>query len=277
MTTITSRQNPLVARYRAAARREVDEVLLLDGIHLVADAIAAGVRIEHVVMTAAIRENPDAQGLLDRLSRAGVEMVTASAPVMDAISPVQSPTGIAALASRAPAVVDAIYQGAAPLVVVAVGVQDPGNVGAIVRVCEAGGATGVIASDGTADPFGWKALRGSMGSALRLPIVRGLPPEDAMASARRHGCRVIAAAPRGGRSPFEIDLTGRAAILIGGEGRGLAPALIDAADVRVTIPMQAPVESLNAAMTAALIVYEAHRQRIATKTPFDDAQGRRPW
>jgi TrmH family RNA methyltransferase len=156
-------------------------------------------------------------------------------------------------------------------VAVAIGIQDPGNVGAIVRVCEAGGATGVIASDGTADPFGWKALRGSMGSALRLPIVRGLPPEEAMAAARRHGCRVIAAAPRGGRSPFEIDLTGAAAILIGGEGRGLAPSLIDAADQRITIPMRAPVESLNAAVTTALIVYEAQRQRSATNTRKHDA------
>ena len=266
MTTITSRQNPLVARYRAAARRDVDEVVLLDGLHLVADAIAAGVRIEHVVMTAATRESPGAQGLLDRLSRAGVEIVVASAPVMNAISPVQSPTGIAALAARPPVASDAIYRGASTLVAVAIGVQDPGNVGAIVRVSEAAGATGVIAADGTADPFGWKALRGSMGSALRLPIVRGVSPEEAMAAARRHGCRVIAAAPRGGRSPFEIDLTGAAAILIGGEGRGLAPSLVDAADERVTIPMQAPVESLNAAVTAALIVYEAHRQRAATKT-----------
>jgi TrmH family RNA methyltransferase len=156
-----------------------------------------------------------------------------------------------------------MYSGTNTLVVIVVDVQDPGNAGAIVRVAEAGGATGVIASGVTADPFGWKALRGSMGSALRLPVVNGGAAAEAIADARRHGCRVIAAAPRGGRSVFDIDLTGPVAILIGGEGPGLAPSVVDAADERVTIPMQAPVESLNAAVTAALLVYEARRQRQA--------------
>jgi TrmH family RNA methyltransferase len=130
-----------------------------------------------------------------------------------------------------------------------------------VRVSEAGGATGVIASGATADPFGWKALRGSMGSALRLPIVLMTSPADAIAEVRRNGCRAIAAVPRGGRSLYEIDWTGPLAALIGGEGQGLAAAIVDAADERVTIPMSPPVESLNAAATAGLIVYEARRQR----------------
>jgi TrmH family RNA methyltransferase len=261
--TITSRHNPLVARYRAAARRESDEVILLDGAHLVTDALAAGVRIEHVAMTPAAREHPDLQGVLARLARAGVEIVVVAAPVMDAMSPVRSPSGVVALAAPPAVSGAAIYGAADPLIVVAVGVQDPGNVGAIVRVAEAGGATGVIATGGTADPLGWKALRGSMGSALRLPVVRGTAPADAVAEARRHGCQVIATTPRGGRTLFEIDLTRPTAMLIGGEGRGLASTLVDAADERVSIPMQAPVESLNAAVTAALIVYEAQRQRAS--------------
>jgi TrmH family RNA methyltransferase len=164
-----------------------------------------------------------------------------------------------------------MYSGTDTLVIFALDVQDPGNVGAIVRVAEAGGATGVIACGATADPFSWKALRGSMGSALRLPVVIERAPADTIEDARRHGCRVIAAAPRGGQSVFDIDLRGPVAILIGGEGPGLAPALVDAADERVSIPMQAPVESLNAAVTAALLVYEARRQRSATKTRRHEA------
>jgi TrmH family RNA methyltransferase len=261
MTIITSRQNPLVARYRAAARREDKDVLLLDGVHLVADALAAGVLIEYVAMTATAREDPELQGLLDKLSRAGVETAIASTPVMDAISPVRSSSAITALAKRPTIAADAVYAGAKTLVVVAVDVQDPGNTGAIVRVAEAGGASGVIGSGATADPFGWKALRGSMGSALRLPVIHVAGTVDAIADARRHGCRVIATVPRGGRSPYEIDLRGPVAIVIGGEGHGLTPVLVDAADERASIPMQAPVESLNAAVTAGLIVYEARRQR----------------
>jgi TrmH family RNA methyltransferase len=150
--------------------------------------------------------------------------------------------------------------------VIAIDVQDPGNLGSIVRVAEAGGADGLVAAGACADPFGWKALRGSMGSALRLPTAVQLDPARAVADAQRHGCRVVATVPRDGRSVFDVDYRGPVAILVGGEGAGLPRSIIEAADERVTIPMAAPVESLNAAVAAALIVYEVRRQRTATKT-----------
>jgi len=273
MRRITSRQNPLVARYRAAARGRADDLLLLDGAHLVADALDAGVHLREAAV-ADVADVADAAGhparraeiraLAARLTEAGVEVVAASAAVMDALSPVRSASGIVALADRPSLDAGRMYGGGAPLVIVAVDVQDPGNLGAIVRVAEAGGATGLVAAGRSADPFGWKALRGSMGSALRIPVVVGEHADQAVADARRHGCRIVAAVPRGGRSLFDIDLTLPAAVLIGGEGPGLPAALVDAADDRATIPMQSPVESLNAAVTAALIVYEARRQRAAT-------------
>jgi TrmH family RNA methyltransferase len=259
--TITSRQNPLVARFRTAARGDVGGVMLLDGAHLVGDAIAAAVTFQLAAVTPASVEEPAIRSLVNALHAGGVEVITVSASVMDAVSPVKTPTGIVALAERPAADPDRLYAGPAALVVAAVDVQDPGNLGAIVRVAEAAGATGLVAADGSANPFGWKALRGSMGSALRLPIVSEVTIEDAVAGARGHGCRIVASVPREGRSLFDIDLAGPTVVLIGGEGRGLAAAIADAADERVTIPMQSPVESLNAAVTAALIVYEARRQR----------------
>ena len=110
--------------------------------------------------------------------------------------------------------------GGTPLVLIALDVQDPGNVGAIVRVAEAGGASGVVCAGACADPFGWKALRGSMGSALRLPILVHRDSREAIDEARRHGCRIVATAPRGGRPLFDADLRGPIAVLIGGEGSG---------------------------------------------------------
>ncbi len=257
--TITSRQNPLVARFREAARGGPDNLLLLDGAHLVADAFASGVTLTTVAVTPAALERAELSPLLSELTRAGIELATVSSVVMGALSPVRTPSGIVALAERPTSAGDRIYAGG--LVVIAVDVQDPGNVGAIVRVAEAGGASGLVATAGTADPLGWKALRGSMGSALRLPIVAAADVEAIVADARRRGFRIIATVPRGGRSPADADLSGSVALLIGGEGRGLDEALIDGADERVTIPMAAPVESLNAAVTAALLIYEARAQR----------------
>jgi TrmH family RNA methyltransferase len=181
---------------------------------------------------------------------------------MRAISPVRSPSPIVALADRPEDDATRVYRRSPALVVIAVDVQDPGNLGAIVRVAEAGGATSFVAAGASADPFGWKALRGSMGSALRLPIISKSEPAAAVEEARRHGCRIIATVPRDGRSLFDVDFKRPVAVLIGGEGPGLAAPLTTGADEQVTIPMQSPVESLNAAVTAALVVYEARRQRI---------------
>jgi TrmH family RNA methyltransferase len=261
--TVSSRQNPLVARYRAAARGDARDVVLLDGVHLVSEAVAAGVPIRHVAVKTEAMNITEVGLLVDTLTRSKADVVMASASVMDALSPVRSSSTVVALADRPGGAESTFYGGAAPLLVVAVDVQDPGNVGAIVRVAEAGGATGVVAAGASADPFGWKALRGSMGSALRLPILVQSDAARAVADARGHGCRILATTPRDGRSLFDVACTGPIAVLIGGEGPGLPPALIDGADERVTIPMHAPVESLNAAVTAALIVYEARRQRTA--------------
>src|SRR5256712_299790 len=258
---ITSRQNPLVARYRAAGRRELAGLVLLDGPHLIADALDARVPLRQAAVASEALADADVRGLVARLTKGHVDLVSATAPVMSALSPVRSSSAIVALADRPAHDAGRLYAGSAALVVIASDVQDPGNIGAIVRVAEAGGATGVVAAGASADPFGWKALRGSMGSTLRLPVASREHADQAVAQARRQGCRIVATTPHGGRSLFDINLKMPVAVLIGGEGAGLAPALVEAADERITIPMQAPVESLNAAVTAALIVYEARRQR----------------
>jgi RNA methyltransferase, TrmH family len=256
---ISSRQNDSVARYRRAARGDEPALMLLDGAHLVAEAAAAPIALRHVLVSSEAAELPAYRDLLARLDRAGVEVAIATAPVLAAASPVRSPNPIVALAER-PAAAD-VFGAAPPLIVIAADVQDPGNLGAIVRVAEAAGASGVIAAGHSADPFGWKALRGSMGSALRLPLAVCPTVEAATAAARGHRCRIVATVPRAGRALFDADLTGAVAVLIGGEGPGLPAAIVTAADERVTVPMRPPVESLNAAVTAALIVYEALRQR----------------
>jgi len=135
VTTITSRQNPLVARFRTAARGDVGGVMLLDGAHLVADAIAANIVFQLAAVTPASIAEPDIATLAAALARNGVDVITVSASVMDAVSPVKTPSGIVALAERPDPNETRFYGGAeAALVVATIDVQDPGNLGAIVRV-----------------------------------------------------------------------------------------------------------------------------------------------
>jgi TrmH family RNA methyltransferase len=267
MKRITSRQNAVVSRIRAVAQGEDRSLLLLDGAHLVTDALESRLTIHQVVVIDEGRLGQSIAELVHRLETAGIELISASIPVMAALSPVRSPSGIVAIAGRPLDGEERMFDAILPVIVCAVAVQDPGNVGAIVRVAEAGGAAGVITTGGSADPFGWKALRGSMGSALRLPVVSRPDTAGALDEARRRGCRVVVTVPRGGRPLDEVRLDGATALVVGGEGAGLPDAIVAAADERVTIPMAAPVESLNTAVCAALAVYEARRQRHASRAP----------
>jgi len=263
MERISSRQNPLVRRFRDLAAATAGEDVLLDGEHLLREALASHVPIEVAAFSdvrAAASAGADSSLPSDVL-RQGGRVVSVSAAVLDAMSPVREPSGVAAIATLRHQSLDAALARAPQLIFLLSGIQDPGNVGAIVRAGEACGVTGVVAGEGTADPYGWKALRGSMGSAFRVPIAARVPLLDAVRAAKASGVRLVAAVPRDGEPLPEIDLRAPSAILLGGEGAGLPEPLLRLADTRVTIPMCPPVESLNVAVAAALIVYEAFRQR----------------
>lgn len=263
MRSLSNRHHPLVATCRALVRGRSDggDRMLLDGLHLVEDAVGAGITLKTVAFTARVLSTAEGAHLAETLSGASLEVVEVSGSMMAAMSPVPSPSGVVAIATRPASSISKTLAVAPQLVLLAVDVQDPGNVGAIVRASEAGGATGVAFCGASADPFGWKALRGSMGSALRLPTVAGVSLDCALAAARERHLRVVATLPRGGARPETIDLRQPTALLFGGEGPGLPDAVLDSADARVSIPMQAPVESLNIAVAAALLVYEAASQR----------------
>jgi len=267
MDVIASRKNPFVAAVRRVADGEDRDRLLLDGLHLVEDARAAQVPIASAAFTARALASTDgkARRLATLLAGTGVRVVQVADPVMDALSPTAHPSGVVAVATRPRRPLDEVIAsgGATPLIVVAVDVQDPGNVGAIARVAEAAGATGFVAAGQSADPFGWKALRGSMGSGLRLPTAHEADAGAVVDALKVRGLQILAAA-LGGAVPFDAaDWRGPTACLVGSEGSGLPDAILARADRKVRIPMAAPVESLNVAVSAGLLVYEARRQRAA--------------
>ncbi|HNV04249.1 MAG TPA: RNA methyltransferase [Vicinamibacterales bacterium] len=265
MPVIASRHNPFVQRCRALARRRdaTSGEILLDGVHLLADALAAGVPIAAAAATRALWERDEGRAIRRSLERAGSRVFDATTAVIEAASPVRAPAGVVAIAQWAPLSLPEVFGAAPALAVCAAGVQDPGNLGAVIRAADAAGATACIAAAGSADPLGWKALRGAMGSAFRVPLVAGADVFTACAEARARGIRVLAAAPGRGRSVFDVDLTGPILFLLGGEGAGLPASVLDLADETLTIPMRAPVESLNVAVAAGVMLFEARRQRHA--------------
>src|SRR2546428_8552700 len=156
MEKITSRKNPAVARYRAAAAGDLDGQMLLDGAHLVGDALASGIRIRDAVVAADALDRAELRPLVEAIAGQGVQVCAAPAAVMDAVSPVRSPSAIVAIGDRPSEAASHLYAGDSPLVVMVDGVQDPGNLGAIVRVAEAAGAVGLVVAGRSACPFGWK-------------------------------------------------------------------------------------------------------------------------
>ncbi len=253
---ITSRQHDIVKRFRTAARRAADDALLLDGEHLLAEALDAGVPIDVVLTDQAHAK------IAARARASGAAVYDASPGVIEAASPVRTPSGIVALARWQQSSVADVLRRADPLVIGLCGVQDPGNVGSAIRAADAFGATGVFALDETAHPAGWKALRGAMGSTFHLPVGSASLTE-AVAAARSGGLQVVATVAGAGQPADAADFTPPTLLLLGSEGSGLPREIVERADRRVTIPMRARVNSLNVAATAAVLLYEARRQRTS--------------
>src|SRR5262245_16858988 len=269
MERITSRHNPIVKRFRELSRAhgpDRDAEVLLDGAHLVHEALAAGVTVEMAAFAERQMRAGETAGIADAVARGGGRVVRVSDQVLAAMSPVQHPSGVVAIGRAPVSRLDAVFAPAPQLIAVLAGVQDPGNVGAIVRAAAACGATGVIAIEGTANPFGWKALRGAMGGTFRLPVASRASLLDVVAAARERGVRLAAAVPRHGTPLPRANLRSPVAVLLGGEGAGITDTMLAAADEAITIPMRPPIESLNVAVAAALLFYEASRQRATAVT-----------
>jgi TrmH family RNA methyltransferase len=258
---IRSRRNPLVQRL--AALREgarAGETCLLEGPRLVLEALAAGVRIHEAAASPRADRVAVGRLALAALARAGGRTLRVHEDVLTSLSETEASQGLLAIGERPRVEAGRLFAGT-PLVLVTVRVQNPGNLGGLLRTAEAAGATGALLCDGTADPYSWKALRGAMGSAFRLPIRRERSLEAGLEIARSHGLRLAATTASGGTSYDEVDWREPMALLLGSEASGLPEEAMSRADLRVRIPLEPPVESLNVGVAAGILLFEAARQR----------------
>jgi TrmH family RNA methyltransferase len=230
----------------------------IEGPNLLEEALHASLRVTTVFVA------QGSEQLLEGLALpAETEVLLLPRELLDSALATETPQPVAALIEP-PAWSWADVLGgadkAAPLIVVLAGLQDPGNLGTILRSAEAFGASGILSLPGTVSEWNPKAVRASAGSVFRLPLL-AVSEEDCFARLRKASVKIWTTAIRGAESADRIDLAGPVALLIGNEGNGVPQELAAQADGAVTIPCPGPVESLNAAVATSVLLYEASRQR----------------
>jgi len=235
----------------------------IEGPNLLEEALRAGLR----VLTVFVAQG--AEHLLDELALpAESEVLLLPKALLDSALTTETPQPVAALVEPPNWAWAGILDGrakAAPLIVVLAGLQDPGNLGTILRSAEAFGAQAVLSLPGTVSAWNPKAVRASAGSLFRLPLL-SVSAEECFTRLRQAGVKILTTSVNGAEAANHIDLADPVALIIGNEGNGVSEELAAQADGAVTIPCPGPVESLNAAAAASVLLYEASRQRSIHKS-----------
>lgn len=251
---ITSRNNPLVKELAELAKKPRADSALAEGYHLCREALLSGVPVLRLLYTEEAAASAEGSEIF-LLARERCPLTSLTLECYEKISRLQSPEGMAIVFQPRVTELSAVIDEDCRLLVAA-GVQDPGNAGALVRVAEAAGASGCVFVDGV-DLLGGKFLRAAMGSAFRLPCVRASLHEFLTAAS---ALQVIVAQMRPGSLPYDtLPFTPPVAICVGAEGTGIPPELASAAQVAAHIPMAGRVESLNVSVAAGILLYQARR------------------
>jgi TrmH family RNA methyltransferase len=263
---VTSRQNALVKDLRKALSQgepTADGYLAVEGIRMIEEAIRSGLRFQAVFFSEA--GSGHATRLLPQIG-SQVEVLLLPDEVFVSAVSTESPQGVAALVKLRPhKFEDLLEPGSDPLLVGVAGLQDPGNLGTIIRSAEAFGARAVLLGEKTVSHFNPKAVRGSAGSLFREPLIR-VNLGESIVRLKQQGVRVLTTSSHKGKPLQQADFTGAAMIVVGNEGAGVPAEILSLADELVTIPHSPRVESLNAGIAASILLYEAARQRSKNLT-----------
>ncbi len=265
---VEGRHNPLVKQLRQAfSRAELTDSgdCAIEGLRILEEAIRSGLRFSAVFFRESAQDRADR--LLPQIA-AQVDTLLLPDKLFDSLVPSESPQGVAALVRLKDFSLDDVMERlqVGPIVVLA-GLQDPGNLGTILRSSEAFGSAGMVFGEGTVSPFNSKVVRASAGSVFRLPMIHNHGKststkfEEVFASLRAKGIRLIATSSHKGTPLDQADLKGSTAIFFGNEGAGLPRDVMANMDEFISIPHTTQVESLNAGVAASIVLYEAARQR----------------
>jgi TrmH family RNA methyltransferase len=257
---VTSRQNALVKELRRAftqAELTPDGYCAVEGIRILEEAIRSGLRVKAVFFSESAA-NATAK-LLPQISSHAETLLLPSEVFNSAVN-TETPQGVAALVRLKEHTLDDLFREETPLLICVAGIQDPGNLGTIIRSAEAFGASGVISAERTVTWINPKVVRASAGSLFRLPVVK-CETAKLLPVLREKGIRTAATSSHKGTPIDEVDFTQPTCIFIGSEGAGVSKEVLAAADETIAVPQSPKVESLNAGIAASIVLYEAARQR----------------
>lgn len=253
---ITSSSNERVKHARRVREGRERDLIFVEGERLVAECASSSLKL-HVCFTSATPSESQ-QALLQRLPCPVFQL---SESVIESLGDTISTQGIIVIAERPFPAVDRLFDGPAPLVLGLDRIQDPGNLGTLVRTAEAAGVNGLFSFAGSADAFSPKTLRSSMGSAFRLPIMPDVSGLGVIETCRARGLKTVVATGEADLLHYDYDWSQPTLLILGNEGRGASSEIMNACDTRMRIPLHTPVESLNVAAAGAAILFEAVRQR----------------
>lgn len=260
---VTSKDNQIIKHLRSLSdpkQRKKEQAFLIEGVKMVEEALRDGLGVTMVIAAPALVQH-HGKGILKLAESRAVDVLWITGKLMDAISESKTPQPVMAVVTMRGHSKQELLANTSGVIVVVHQLQDPGNFGTIIRTAEAAGASGIALTAGTVDPFNAKAVRASMGSILRLPVVPVADIGAFIGDCKRAGFQTIAASLTGEKTHFDVDLRKPTAIILGQEGAGLPRDIMTDVDLRVRIPMAETIDSLNVATSAAVVLYEAMRQR----------------
>jgi TrmH family RNA methyltransferase len=260
---ITSASNPLVKRVRLLAdrkHRQRERAFVVQGIQPVWQAVEAGADLEVLIVAPGLLRHPGATAMVATQEAAGTRVARLSDELFGRLADRDGPSGLAAIVGSLATPLADLRPGPGAVIVALHQAGNPGNLGTIIRTANAAGADGVVLIGPSADPFDPAAVKASMGALFTVPVATVAAGAEFLRWAASSGVRVAATSGRASVSCWDADLRPPVALLFGSEGAGLPEDLLEAADLRVAIPMTGTAESLNLAVAAGILLFEVRRR-----------------
>lgn len=261
ITGVNNPQVKAVTELKQKKYRTKAGLFLAEGLRTVEEAIEAS-QVESIFYTPIDDERT--RKALEVAASKGIKLFCVNEAVMKKISDTETPQGIIAVCNMTHLSLEKLLSQGKMLLVLD-RVQDPGNIGTMLRTADAAGVGGIVLLNGCADVYAPKTVRASMGSLFHLPVLQGLEEQAFIDTAKDYGYELLVTCLEGADSLYKADLSGRIAFVMGNEANGVSNNLLKAADKKVFIPMQGKAESLNVAMAAGVVMFEALRRRLTKK------------